>query len=124
MSLYEQVGGNDAVKAAVTVFYNRVLADDALATWFEGIDISRLRAHQRAFLAAALGGPELFTGRDLASAHAGMAITNDAFDAIIEHLAVTLGDLGASADIVAEVRVKLEAMRGSVVDISAAVATE
>lgn len=115
MSLYDQVGGNTAVKAAVTVFYNRVLADETLAHWFEGIDLSRLRAHQRAFLAAALGGPELFAGRDIATAHAGMNITDEAFDTIIQHLAATLHDLGASDDLVAEVRSRLEALRVDVV---------
>jgi len=115
MSLYDQVGGNTGVKAAVTVFYNRVLADETLAHWFEGIDISRLRAHQRAFLAAALGGPELFAGRDIATAHAGMEITDEAFDTIIQHLASTLHDLGAGDELVDEVRVRLEALRPDVV---------
>ena len=115
MSLYDQLGGNSGVKAAVTVFYNRVLADETLAHWFEGIDISRLRAHQRAFLAAALGGPELFAGRDIATAHAGMEITDEAFDTIIQHLASTLHDLGAGDELVDEVRVRLEALRPDVV---------
>lgn len=119
MSLYEQVGGPSGVKSAVSVFYSRVLADDDLAKWFEGVDLNRLRSHQRAFLSAALGGPELFAGRDLAAAHGGMEITDDAFDAIVEHLAMTLHDLDASDTVVASVRQRLEALRDQVVGVPA-----
>ena len=47
----------------MTVLYRRVLADPELAPWFEGIDLDRLKAHQRSFLAAAFGGPRVFGGR-------------------------------------------------------------
>ena len=114
-SIYEQVGGNDVVKTAVTVFYNRVLDDASLATWFENIDLSRLRAHQRAFLAAALDGPKLFAGRDLMAAHAGMAITNDAFDAIVAHLVTALADLDVDAGAIERVGERLEQLRLEIV---------
>ncbi len=115
MSVYDEIGGAPAVKAAVTVFYDRVTADPELAQWFEGVDLRRLKAHQRAFLASALGGPELFSGRGLDAAHADLRITPEAFDAVVEHLAVTLHDLGASDDIVGRVRVRLEGLRGDIV---------
>ena len=115
MTLFEQVGGQAAVKTAVTVFYNRVTDDASLAQWFEGVDLSRLRAHQRAFLSAALDGPPVFAGRDLGEAHAGMAITDEAFDSIVEHLAVTLDDLGVEPAIIAQVAERLEGLRGEIV---------
>ena len=115
MSIYDQVGGQAVVKSVVTVFYNRVLDDDTLAKWFEGVDLSRLRAHQRAFLTAALDGPEIFTGRDLAAAHAGMDITDDAFTTIIAHLATALEDLGIEPDIIAAVGTRLQGMRDAIV---------
>lgn len=115
MSVYDEVGGAAAVKAAVTVFYDRVTADPDLAQWFENVDLTRLKAHQRAFLAAALGGPELFSGRGLAEAHAGLAITPEAFDAVVEHLATSLHDLGVEDDVIARVRDRLDALRGEVV---------
>jgi len=116
-TIYEQLGGNGGVKTAVTVFYNRVTNDDALAQWFEGVDLSRLRAHQRAFLAAALDGPQVFAGRDLSDAHAGMQITDEAFTLVCQHLAVTLGDLGVAPDIVEAVGVRLENLRSEVVAV-------
>ena len=116
MSVYDELGGAAAVKAAVTVFYDRVTADPDLEQWFQDVDLTRLKAHQRAFLAAALGGPELFSGRGLESAHAGLGITPEAFDAVVEHLAVSLHDLGVADDVVAQVRVRVEGLRGEVVD--------
>jgi hemoglobin len=115
MSVYDELGGSGAVKAAVTVFYDRVAADPDLARWFADVDMTRLKAHQRAFLAAALGGPDLFSGRELHTAHAGMDITPDAFDAVVEHLATSLHDLGAGDDVVARVRLRLEDLRDQVV---------
>jgi len=116
MTLYEEVGGNAVIKSAVSVFYGRVIDDEALAHWFEGIDISRLRAHQRAFLSAALDGPQLFTGRDLREAHAGMAITDDAYTRVIAHLIVTLDDLGIEDRLLVEVEARLEALRTRIVE--------
>lgn len=117
MGAYDELGGSSAVKAAVTVFYDRVTADPDLARWFENVDLTRLKNHQRAFLAAALGGPELFSGRKLDTAHAGLKITSDAFDAVVEHLATTLHDLGAGDDLIARIRVQLEALRSQVVTV-------
>ena len=51
-----------------------LLADPRLEHFFAGVDLDALEAHQRAFIAAALGGPQLFGGRDMAAAHAGRDI--------------------------------------------------
>jgi hemoglobin len=60
-SVYDEIGGADSVSAAVQHFYEKVLADPTLASYFEGIDVPKLKAHQRAFIAAALGGSVLRT---------------------------------------------------------------
>lgn len=112
---YAEVGGHAGMKAAVRVLYDRVTADPLLSHYFEGIDMQRLSSHQHAFLAAALGGPDLFTGRTLRTAHAGLDITDEAFDALLEHLVMTLRDLGVSDDGIAAVRERVELTRDQVV---------
>ena len=82
MSIYDAIGGGPAVRAAVDDFYARVLADPQLAPFFTGVDLKHLKAHQRAFIAATIGGPEIYQGRDMAAAHAGLAITDSDFDAV------------------------------------------
>ena len=114
-TIYDQLGGSDVLKTAVTVFYNRVVEDDNLAKWFDGVDLSRLRAHQRAFLAAALDGPRLFAGRDLTSSHAGMEITDDAFEAIVNHLLTVLADLDIDETAIEQVGARLDALRDQIV---------
>ena len=115
MTIYDQIGGQPVIKTATTVFYGRVTNDEALAGWFDGVDISRLRAHQRAFLAAALDGPQLFTGLDLGEAHAGMEITDDAYTRVVAHLITTLDELGVAESILTEVELRLESLRSQVV---------
>ena len=72
MSIYEAIGGPDAVHATVEDFYPRLLDDPQLSPFFGGIDLGRLKSHQRAFIAAALDGPDIHAGRDMVAAHAGL----------------------------------------------------
>lgn len=97
MSIYDDIGGAAAVSAAVDDFYERVLADPALAPYFTGTDVKRLKAHQRSFIAAAIGGPEPYLGRNMAEAHAKLAIDPADFDRVVGHLVTTLDGLGVPA---------------------------
>jgi hemoglobin len=87
--LYDEVGGPDGVRTAVAMLYRRVVADEELGPWFRDVDLDRLRSHQRAFLSAAFGGPQVFSGRSLAEAHEGLEITDAAFDRIVQTLPTT-----------------------------------
>jgi hemoglobin len=113
--IYDAIGGRDAVAAAVDLFYAKVLDDPALAPWFVDKDIDRLRAHQRAFLTAALGGPELYDGRSMADAHRGLDITDGAFDRVATHLSDTLTELGLDDDTVGAIIGQVAGLRGDVV---------
>jgi hemoglobin len=106
ISLYERLGGEEAVSATVGLFYTKVMGDAELATFFAGIDIDRLVKKQIAFMTMAFGGPHRYTGRDLRSAHAplvarGLGVRH--FDAVAAHLAAALRELGVPEDLVTEV---------------------
>ncbi len=120
MSIYDSIGGAAAVRAAVDDFYDRVLADPELAPFFDGTDLQRLKAHQRSFIAAAIGGPEIFAGRDMASAHAGLGVTHAQFDAVVAHLVDTLTGLGVPRDIIGQIGAALTPLRASIVAAPAA----
>ncbi len=115
MSIYDRIGGASAVRAAVDDFYARVLADPRLAPFFSGTDMNRLKAHQRSFIAAAIGGPEVFSGRDMASAHAGLGIADADFDAVVGHLVGTLSGLGVPADVTGQIGSALAPLRPDIV---------
>jgi hemoglobin len=116
LMLYEEIGGAAVLRTGVAVLHQRVLADPQLAPWFAGVDLDQLRAHQHAFLTAALGGPNLFAGRTLTDAHAGLGVTAEAFDRLTEHLAGALRDLGVAPSVLAEVLERLDGLRYLVVD--------
>jgi hemoglobin len=93
-TIYEDIGGAPSVDAAVEDFYERVLADPMLAPYFDDVDMARLKDHQRAFIAAAIGGPSAYEGRSMREAHAGLNVTPAAFDRVVDHLVATLDGLG------------------------------
>lgn len=115
MGVYDVIGGPRMVRTAVDVLYRRLLADPQVKPYFDGVDLGRLTAHQRAFLSAALDGPNLYGGRDLATAHEGLNIDDAAFDALAEHLITTLRDLGADPEAVRVVMDRIENFRDDVV---------
>ena len=117
---YDAIGGRDAIRVAVDRFYERVLADPTLAPWFATTDLDRLRAHQRAFFAAALGGPAEYAGRSVDRAHLGLGITDEAFDRVAEHLTATLLDLGVEPATVEAVVGGVAGLRADVVTADAA----
>jgi hemoglobin len=115
MTIYDSIGGAPAVQAAVDDFYVRVLADTQLAPFFTDIDMTKLKRHQRAFLAAAIGGSDLYVGRDMSAAHAGLAITDADFDAVVGHLVDTLTGLGVPADTIGQIGAALAPLRSDIV---------
>ncbi len=105
-SLFDRVGGDAALEAAVDLFYKKILADDSVRDFFEGVDMDAQRAKQRSFIKFALGAAPEYTGKSLAEAHASLVDKglNDAhFDAVAGHLQDTLKELEVSADLVEEV---------------------
>ena len=115
-SVYDQLGGEVAINAAVERFYDRVLADPALAPFFTGIPMSRLKSHQAAFLSQALGGPTKYSGASMRAAHAKLAIEQLHFDLVATHLVETLRELGVSESIIQEVAAAVVPLSGQVVN--------
>lgn len=117
MSLYEKIGGEAAVDAAVDVFYRKVLADDRINTFFEGVDMERQAAKQKAFLTMALGGPHNYTGKDMREGHAHLVkngLNDSHFDAVMENLGATLKELNVPDDLIAEAAAIAESTRNDV----------
>lgn len=98
MSVYESIGGEAAVDAAVDVFYRKVLADGRINQFFDTVDMEQQHRKQKAFLTMVFGGPNEYTGKDMREAHAGMALTEDHFGAVAEALVATLHDLDVAQD--------------------------
>ena len=105
-TLYERLGGEAAVTAAVGMFYDRIMADPSLAPFFAGLDMERQIHKQIAFMTMAFGGPHEYTGRDLRVAHAGLVkrgLGEDHFAGVAEHLRATLERLSVPSELIDEV---------------------
>ena len=89
-TLYAQLGGADAIDVVVDEFYDRVLADESLASYFENTDTEALRDHQKEFITFVTGGAEEYDGPDMATAHAHLDVTEEAFGRVAEHLDASL----------------------------------
>jgi len=121
MSIYDSIGGAPAVHAAVDDFYQRVLSDPSLAPFFTSVDMDKLKAHQRSFIAAAIGGPEIFQGRDMGTAHAGLGVSDANFDSVVSHLVATLTSLSVPEDIIGQIGAALSPLRSDIVTAPAPV---
>ena len=115
--LYEKLGGAAAVDVAVDKFYRRVLADDRVNSFFEGVDMDKQAAKQKAFLTMVFGGPANYTGLDMKRGHAHLVargLNDTHFDAIVENLGATLSEMGVPSDLIAEVAALAETTREDV----------
>ena len=92
-SLYERVGGYNALAAVVDDFFGRLVSDKQFEKFFAGHSIDskkRIRQHILDQFCAATGGPCVYTGRDMKTTHSGLGITNADWDAAAKHLAASL----------------------------------
>ncbi|PIW44506.1 MAG: group 1 truncated hemoglobin [Zetaproteobacteria bacterium CG12_big_fil_rev_8_21_14_0_65_54_13] len=118
-TLFEQLGSNAAVDAAVDIFYRRVLADAYVVRFFEGVDMEKQAAKQKAFLTMAFGGPHNYTGKDMREGHRHlikMGLDDSHFDHILMHLRATLAELGVANNLIQQVIATAESTRNDVLD--------
>jgi|SRR5262245_47858924 len=86
-SLYHRLGGYNSIIAVVDETIKNVAADKRINRFFKGANIARLRRMLADQICVGAGGPCVYAGRDMKSAHAGMGIKSDHFNALV-------GDLG------------------------------
>ena len=105
-SLFEQLGGMQAVDVAVNVFYAHVINDERINHFFRWVDMETQSYKMKTFLACALGAPINFSGKSLKESHSHLVkagLKDEHFDAVLENLAATLRELGIAEDLIAQV---------------------
>jgi hemoglobin len=116
-SLYERIGGETAVNAAVDVFYGKVLEDYRINRFFERTDMAKQAEHLKTFMTVAFGGPNNYTGRSLRDGHVrlvNMGLNDSHYDAVMEHLGATMRELNVPEDLIGEAAALVESVRGEV----------
>jgi len=92
-SLYQRLGGYDAIAAVADDFIGRLASDPQFVKFFSGFSTdSKKRLRQRLVdqICQAAGGPCIYTGRSMKDTHAGLGITEKEWDAGAKHLLATL----------------------------------
>jgi hemoglobin len=89
-SLYDRLGGYDAILAVTDDFIKNVAADKRINGFFAHTDIPAFRRKLADFLCVGTGGPCIYIGRNMLSAHAGMGVRNRDFTALVQDLGKTL----------------------------------
>lgn len=115
ITIYDQIGGYQAIEVVVEDFYARVLADDQLAGFFTGTNMSRLKGKQTEFFAAALGGPEPYTGAPMKQVHQGRGITMHHFTLVAGHLGDALAAAGVPPETITEILKTISPLAADVV---------
>ena len=120
LSLYGRIGGREAVKAAVTKLYGKILTDSLLMPFFNPNNIEQLKRSQIAFITMAFGGGHNYTGEDLRKAHASLVInkglSDEHFDAVAEHLKTSMQELNVPEDLISEAIAIVETTRADVLN--------
>ena len=116
-SLYERLGGLEAITSVVDSFVGRCAGDDRINRKFERTDVPRLKKMLVDQVCAATGGPCTYTGRDMQRTHDGMGVTAGEFDALVEDLASTLDEFEVPKSEQEELFGLLAPMRGDIVEV-------
>jgi hemoglobin len=118
VSIYERLGGEAAIMAAVDLFYKKVIADELTGPFFTALDMQAQTKKQIAFMTWAFGGPVEYRGRPLREAHAKLVqekgLTEAHFDRVAALLGETLNELGIAPNLVQEVLQTVGTVRGEV----------
>jgi two-component system chemotaxis sensor kinase CheA len=104
-TLFERMGGQMMLDTAIDIFYDKILEDERIKDFFEGIDTERLRNKQKAFLTFAFGGESKYTGKTLIEAHRSLVdrgLSDQHFKVMIEHFRGTLSELNVPEALIEE----------------------
>src|SRR5262245_46500586 len=118
-TLYQRLGGYDAIAAVTADFLGRLGSDPQLKRFFVGLSTDstrKVRNHTVDFLCMATGGPCLYTGRDMETVHTGLNITDADWDISVKHLIATLDKFKVPAQEKQEVLTAISALKPKIVN--------
>jgi len=118
-TLYQRLGGYDAIAAVTDDFITRLATDPELGKFFVGLNTEskkRVRQHVIDQLCAVTGGPCLYLGQDMKTAHRGLGITQDDWDRAVKHLVETLDKFKVGKQEKNELLTAISALKSDIVE--------
>jgi len=124
-SLYERLGGVNAISAVVDQFIANVAANPKMVRTFKPLlddvgkgntaRVTALRNNLIDQIGEAAGGPQKYKGKDMVAAHKGMNITDDEFNSLVNDLVLSLDKFKVPATEKGELLGVLGGLKGSIV---------
>jgi hemoglobin len=118
-TLYQRLGGYDAIAAVTDDFIVRLATDSTLGRFFAGHGTAgkqRIRQLVVDQLCAVAGGPCIYTGRDMKTSHAGLGISEADWNRAVQHLVATLDKFRVPAAEKNELLVAISGMKKDIVE--------
>jgi hemoglobin len=118
-SLYERLGGYDAIAAATDELLARLMADSQLGDYWKGASYDNQRKARQwivDFLVEASGGPAFYIGRTMKVSHDGMHINESDWEVFMRHSADTLDHFSVPAREKEEVLTFLATLKEEIVE--------
>jgi hemoglobin len=120
-SLYERLGGYDAIAAVIDAVMVRIKSDDKLRRFYDHRGADGIAREQQLFvdfLCASTGGPVVYTGRDMKTVHIGMRLDEEDWKRGGEHLAATLEAFEVPEQEKDEMMGLAESLKSEIVEVS------
>ncbi|HYX37380.1 MAG TPA: group 1 truncated hemoglobin [Oligoflexus sp.] len=119
VSLYEKLGGQNAVDAVVETFYRKVLTDERVMDFFDDVDMDNQIVKQKAFLTMVFGGPVSYSGKDMREGHRHLVargLNDGHVDAVVELLGASLAEHGVDANDIEQIAAIANSVRDDVLN--------
>ena len=116
-TLFDKIGGKNAVELASIKLYYHILEDDRINHFFKNIDIKKQSIKMNAFVTYIFGGPSLYTGRNMRKSHKDVVakgLNDSHVDAMLENVHTVLNEMDIEQDLQKQVLAKLEKHRDDV----------
>jgi hemoglobin len=119
-SLYDRLGGVEAITAVARAFDDRAGKDDRINQKFARTNLERLTKEFVDQLCQDTGGPCTYTGLSMKKSHTNMGVTSGEFNAFMEDLAAVLDDFKVGKAEQEELLNLLRPMRADIVEVDSA----
>jgi hemoglobin len=118
-NLYLRLGGYDAIAAIVDEFLQTLAVDPQMARFASAMNLERRKRNRQLtldFICASSGGPTLYLGQDMKTAHAGLGITPDEWKIATDHAKRALAKFNVPDRESGELIGLFESLRGEIVE--------
>ena len=116
-SLYQRLGGIDAITAVVRAVVDRQMKDDRISQKFARTNVDRVMKEFVDLICQATGGPCTYTGRDMTEAHHNMGVTSGEFQAFVEDVVAVLDEFKVGKPEQDELLNTLAPLQGEIVEV-------